>query len=402
MAQRQDENLLILESTVKIHKRPIGDTLHKGFFLTVSDQPAITLKNIFNWYPFCERTIITGWAVQALNNKSLGSQLEVCLRNDAGDILATESITLGDKITPIYLPSKLLAGASNQTCHLTLRLQASAPKASKLKGENQSSKKNSAEKKSVRKKLSLSIFSLFSRKQTAHKIESASKPISAFISVHEVLARSEILQLCQGKGVEIGPGHNPQVQDSETVDVTYIEQSAPQDWERLYNDLGNYRVDPQLWSKYKIGDACNLPVEDGSLDFIFSSHVFEHLANPLGHLKYWSTKLKDDGKVLGIVPDVAGCKDYIYRPSGMSELLAEQASGDMEPTLRHYERWAKNHGGGKPAQMFYEAKRSIHVHYYTNRNMAKVLEYAVEHLGYTWFDIRHTPNHKDFYFLLSK
>ena len=89
-----------------------------------------------------------------------------------------------------------------------------------------------------------------------------------------MLARSEILQLCQGKGVEIGPGHNPQVQDSETVDVTYIEQSAPQDWERLYNDLGNYRVDPQLWSKYKIGDACNLPVEDGSLDFIFFESCF--------------------------------------------------------------------------------------------------------------------------------
>ncbi|MGB3298465.1 MAG: methyltransferase domain-containing protein [Phormidesmis sp.] len=220
--------------------------------------------------------------------------------------------------------------------------------------------------------------------------------------MHEVLHREEVLALCQGKGLELGPGPRPQVLPSHQVDVNYIEQSAPEDWERLYNDTGNYQVDPKLWSRYQIGEACDLPVAHNSLDFIFSSHVFEHLANPLGHLKHWGTKLKANGKVLCVVPDLAGCKDYVYRPSPMREILDEQASGDMEPTLEHYARWAKYRRPGKDPEEFYKAKRSIHVHYYTDWNIKEVLQYAVENLGYAWFDIRYVPNHKDFYFVLSK
>jgi len=51
---------------------------------------------------------------------------------------------------------------------------------------------------------------------------------------------------------------------------------------------------------------------------------------------------------------------------------------------------------------YLKAKRSIHVHFYTNCNMASLLEYAVARLGYSWFSIRHTPNHKDFFFALGK
>ena len=231
---------------------------------------------------------------------------------------------------------------------------------------------------------------------------STEEPNKAFIAIHKVLDRQRIISLCKGKGIEIGPGPKPQVMASEDVDVTYVEQSAPKDWARLYNKEGNYDVDAALWDRYQIGDACNLPAANNSLDFIFSSHVFEHLANPLGHLDYWASKLKANGKVLGIVPDLAGCKDYVQVPSPMSELLREQATGSMEPTLAHYARWAKHHRPGRDPAEFYEAKRSIHVHYYTNRNMTDVLQHAVDHLGYAWFEIRHTPNHKDFYFLLSK
>jgi SAM-dependent methyltransferase len=364
MAQRRDKNL-ILGDFVKLDKRKIGGTLYRGFSLKTSTEPAVTIKNVLRWYPFCDRTPTTGWAVQAANKEHSNAQLEVCFRDDAGNVVASNEIQVSAAATPILLPKQLLGEAKDDSYHLTLRLKGS--------------RKN--------------IFSLGSK---------AAKPNHAFLQVHEVLHRKELLKNCRGKGVEIGPGPKPQVLPSHEVDVTYIEQSAPEDWERLYNDTGNYKVARELWSRYQIGEACSLPAQSNSLDFIFSSHVFEHLANPLGHLQHWHSKLRENGKVLGVVPDISGCKDYVYRPSPMSELLAEQASGDMEPTLEHYARWAKYRRPGKDPEEFYKAKRSIHVHYYTQWNMTEVLQYAVENLGYAWFDIRYVPNHKDFYFILSR
>ena len=45
---------------------------------------------------------------------------------------------------------------------------------------------------------------------------------------------------------------------------------------------------------------------------------------------------------------------------------------------------------------------SIHVHYYSNGNMARVCEWADERLGYAAFSIIHSDNHKDFYVVLQK
>jgi SAM-dependent methyltransferase len=373
MAQRQDKNLVLGDSVELCKRRELNGTLYRGFSLSTSAQPAITIKNVLKWYPFSDRTLATGWAIranilQAISNSN--TRLEVCLRDDAGNIVAANEVEVASTPTPIFLPKQLPSETLDESYHLTLQL------------------------KSYRK----NIFPF-----GAKAVEPGSvKPAHAFLQVHEALHREEILKQCQGKGIEIGPGHRPQVMPSSGVDVTYIEQSAPQDWERLYNDAGNYVVNPELWSRYQIGEACDLPIEDSSLDFIFSSHVFEHLANPLGHLQHWHSKLRENGKVLGIVPDISGCKDYVYRPSPLSELLAEQASGDMEPTLAHYARWAKYRRPGSDPEEFYKAKRSIHVHYYTRWNMTEVLQYAVENLGYAWFNVRHVPNHKDFYFVLSR
>jgi SAM-dependent methyltransferase len=364
MAERKDKNL-VLSDSAQPSKRKLRRILYRGLSLSASEEPAVTIKNVLRWYPFCDGTTVTGWAIQSFNHKHKNGQLEVCFKDAADNVIASQEIKVSSKITPVILPKLTPHSTESENFSLTLRLKGSRSK-----------------------------FFPFGSKNT--------KPNHAFLTVHEVLHREEIIKKCQGKGIEIGPGPKPQVIPSRKVDVTYVEQSAPEDWERLYNDTGNYKVSPQLWSRYQIGEACDLPVENNSLDFIFSSHVFEHLANPLGHLKHWQTKLKDGGKVLGIVPDLSGCKDYVYRPSSMSEILAEQTSGNMEPTIEHYARWAKYRRPGKNPEEFYKAKRSIHVHYYTKWNMTEILQYAVENLGYTSFEMRYVPNHKDFYFVLLK
>ncbi len=114
---------------------------------------------------------------------------------------------------------------------------------------------------------------------------------------------------------------------------------APEEWDRLYNTGDKFPRRPELWSNYVVGDAHNLPVPDNSIDFIFGSHVFEHLANPLGHLERWRRKLRPGGKVLCVIPDLNGTKDALQTPTGPVDWLAEYHAEQWEPTPEQYARY---------------------------------------------------------------
>ena len=51
------------------------------------------------------------------------------------------------------------------------------------------------------------------------------------------------------------------------------------------------------------GDAAALPFFDQSLDFVASSHVLEHLANPVSALIEWQRVLRPEGYVYLVIPD---------------------------------------------------------------------------------------------------
>ena len=48
------------------------------------------------------------------------------------------------------------------------------------------------------------------------------------------------------------------------------------------------------------GDAMSLPV--GKFDYIFSSHMLEHLPNPVAALEHWKTRLKPGGVLFLYLP----------------------------------------------------------------------------------------------------
>ena len=135
--------------------------------------------------------------------------------------------------------------------------------------------------------------------------------------------------------------------------------------------------------------------------FIFGSRVFEHLANPLGHLKRWHAKLVSGGKIICVVPDLAGTHDAVQERSTLSEWLAELDAEVWQPTEHHYSRHLRREPANKHVRTAMEQERSIHAHYYDNINCRDLLEYAVRELGYADFVIEHTPNHKDFHFVLQ-
>jgi ubiquinone/menaquinone biosynthesis C-methylase UbiE len=157
-----------------------------------------------------------------------------------------------------------------------------------------------------------------------------------------------------------------------------------------------------LWDRYVVGTADNIPAEEASLDFIFSSHVVEHLANPLGHLAYWAKLLKPGGLVVAVIPDKDGCQDYAFAPSTVAEIMAEWEAGSMQVTIEHYRRWGKIQMPGSTAEALMESGRSIHVHFYTPAFMANLLAQTVARLGFQRFTVTSQPNHKDFHVVLEK
>ncbi len=344
---RTEVRRLAGSGTITASKRAAAGHTWRGF--DVEGEAGIVVHNALRWYPFCERPADTGWYVMALDAAAVGTRVHVrVVEPQSEQVLASADVVVSRE--PQVLP---LPRAAQLDANLELSLQA-GPRA------------------------------------------------RVFVAVHKVLDRQELLARCRGTGVELGPGPHPQVRPGPGVDVAYVEQSSPADWQALYNEKGKYDVEPALWERYRIGEAHDLPVADGTLDFIFSSHVFEHLANPLGHLSHWHAKLRPGGVVAAIVPDTGGCKDYVYRPCSLADLIAEHEAGGFAPTLAHYVRWAEHRAPGKDPAEFLRAKRSIHVHFYSLGNMNEVLEYAVGKLGFAEFRIWHSRNHKDFFFLLRK
>lgn len=224
-----------------------------------------------------------------------------------------------------------------------------------------------------------------------------------FVACHFQLDRAPLLARCKGAGVEIGPGPNPRVLPGEGTDVRYVEQKMPAEWDRLYGAHYKKKFDPVLEPLYVIGEAHRIPAEPDSLDFIFSSHVFEHLVNPLGHLRLWSKLLREGGEVLMVVPDYIGSKDYLVDATTIHEISSEYEACSFEPSLRHYEKYAKARSSSQSkAQKWLEEKISVHMHYYSNDNMTKLLERAVSEGWYDRFGLVHSRNAKDFHVILTK
>lgn len=231
---------------------------------------------------------------------------------------------------------------------------------------------------------------------------SCNGPSPAFIASHFDLDRNLLFNRCKGRGVELGPGPNPHIRPHPDTEVFYVEQKSPDDWVSLYGDHYKMDFDPSLAPYYVVGEAHRIPVEPRSLDFIYSSHVFEHLVNPLGHLEIWSGLLRPGGEVLMVIPDYIGSKDYLADASTMDEILAEYRHGGFEPSLDHYRRYGHARGNPQKAQGLFDKKSSIHMHYYSNDNMGSLLELAVQKGWFARYTILHSTNAKDFHVILVK
>ena len=137
-----------------------------------------------------------------------------------------------------------------------------------------------------------------------------------------------------------------------------------------------------------IGEAARLEnVPDDSYDAVLSSHVLEHLANPLGALAEWRRVVRPQGHVLLIVPHRDGTFDH-RRPVTSLEHLREDAEHETsEDDLTHLEEMVLLHDlerdPGCPDRETLERRcrdvaftRAIHHHIFVSRTVVQACEAA--------------------------
>jgi SAM-dependent methyltransferase len=91
-------------------------------------------------------------------------------------------------------------------------------------------------------------------------------------------------------------------------------------------------------------DGSNLVrVENGSYDFVLSSHNLEHFANPVKALKEWQRVLRPGGSFILVLPHYAKTFDHRRKPTPVAHMLEDFERDTQEDDLSHLEEILNAH-----------------------------------------------------------
>lgn len=187
--------------------------------------------------------------------------------------------------------------------------------------------------------------------------------------------RRELLPALRGSGVEVGPGGNPALESDDVRSVRYVEKMSADDWTKTYPNVTLDDAVLARWADYAIASAEQLDgFEPGSLDFIFSSHVFEHLVNPLQVLQNWWRCLAPGGVIAAVVPDARYSFDLRQPITGTDALLSQHLAGGHERTTAMYAQWCRHTAPEVDPVRLRERDYAIHVNYFSPTSARAMLE----------------------------
>lgn len=131
-----------------------------------------------------------------------------------------------------------------------------------------------------------------------------------------------------GEGVEFGALDGP-LQVPQGVKVRYADHMSNEQLKAKYPDLNAIPVDIVL------SDSTLDEIGDGSQDFIIANHVIEHLPNPIGALRTWERKLKDNGVLYLSFPIGEYCPDKGRPDTSLKHLLEDDRRGTSNACDEH-------------------------------------------------------------------
>jgi SAM-dependent methyltransferase len=170
-------------------------------------------------------------------------------------------------------------------------------------------------------------------------------------------------------------------------DIDGVQWAARTTWHELDREQG-YRPEGTRRGELHLLDDVDLgALPDDSYDVVVSSHVLEHIANPLRALAAWRRVTRPQGQLLIVAPHMAGTFDR-RRPLTPLEHIVEDFEREvgeddlthLEETLRLHDRALDAEAGDDKA--WFERRRSnvatrlLHHHTFTTPSLLALLDRA--------------------------
>ena len=141
-------------------------------------------------------------------------------------------------------------------------------------------------------------------------------------------------------GVEIGPWHNPLVPKSDgyrslsldVFDTEALRQIAAQSPLLSKDSLARIEDVDLVGSASDLGSIIEAKGLTAQLDYIVSSHNFEHVADPIRFLQGAERALKPGGILSMALPDKRGCFDYFRPHSTTADFITAYHEGRKRPS----------------------------------------------------------------------
>lgn len=161
-------------------------------------------------------------------------------------------------------------------------------------------------------------------------------------------------------------------------------------WEGTIKQGATFHYDKQhAPGNQYIAEATNLNgIASTAYDFILSSHVLEHVANPIQALSEWIRVLKEQGLLVLVVPHKDGTFDHRRPVTSLAHMIQDFEQQSTEGDMTHLEEiltfhdLAKDPGAGD-FQLFKQRSeknlqnRTLHHHVFDTRLAIEV----VHHMG---------------------
>lgn len=141
----------------------------------------------------------------------------------------------------------------------------------------------------------------------------------------------------RGKGIEIGPLHNP-LQLPKTAKIKYVDRMSSQDLRKQYPELTSNK----LITVDIIDDGELLrTINDSTQDFVVANQFLEHCQNPIGAMSNMLRVLKKGGVLYLSIPDKRYSFDADRPVTSIEHLLKDYQEGPECSKKQHFEEWIR-------------------------------------------------------------
>jgi len=194
--------------------------------------------------------------------------------------------------------------------------------------------------------------------------------------------RKYIEENLEGIGIEIGALHKP-FPINEKTKMTYVDYLRTEDLKQKYKSDDNVPIENIVNVDYVSKHM--LPMfKDGTVDFICSSHVLEHLPNPGRAIEEWLRVTKTGGIVYVVLPDKRECFDRNRQIIPLDHLISDYDENVTGIEYAHYSDYLMNVHGCLNEETIVSAfnnQGEIHVHVWTYESFVEFIAWLRITLG---------------------